>query len=160
MPIVVGIDSSSKAIHAARMDGDKLQLFKWSGTGSKAEDRFYEILESFNTDLQKRKLNGDKIKFVAIEKPIYTNNAKTVIVLSKIVGAIEYILAYNKISYELVDNRTWKKVVLKNGNATKEEILAYAEKKHKRKFEEQDYADAVCIAEWGVKQCQTLPWKL
>jgi Holliday junction resolvasome RuvABC endonuclease subunit len=50
----------------------------------------------------------------------------------------------------MVDNGTWKKGVLGNGHASKEEIAAYATKVLGIPLNEpQDVYDAACIAEFG-----------
>jgi Holliday junction resolvasome RuvABC endonuclease subunit len=86
---------------------------------------------------------------VAIEKPLYFRNPHSTISISEVVGAVKEVLELANISYKVVDNKTWKKEVVGTGSASKDEILAYATKYFYSEFEEQDWADAACIAEWS-----------
>ena len=47
-----------------------------------------------------------------------------------------------------ISNTKWKKDIIGKGNASKLEIKAFAEKYWGETFEEQDFADAACIALW------------
>lgn len=86
---------------------------------------------------------------VAIEKPLYFKNPHSTISISEVVGAVKEVLELAKIPYKTVDNRVWKKEVIGMGNASKEDIIKYATKYFNAEFEEQDWADAACIAEWS-----------
>ena len=44
------------------------------------------------------------------------------------------------------------KVVIGNGNANKADILSHAQDVWGDVFEEQDFADAACIAAWRIKE--------
>lgn len=151
---VLGIDTSSVAIHACllRSDGTTM-LFKWSAKGKVAEQRFYPLLESFKRGLMDIK-KQEKVNFIAIERPLYSQNPKTTIILSKIVGGVEYIVEGRAIRYETVDNRTWKKEILGSGanKISKDDVMKFAQDYFKQQFTEQDYADASCIALWAQKK--------
>tara|TARA_R100001377_G_scaffold74226_1_gene50426 strand:+ start:676 stop:993 length:318 start_codon:yes stop_codon:yes gene_type:complete len=86
---------------------------------------------------------------VAIEKPLYFRNPHSTISISEVVGAVKEILELAGIPYKVVDNKTWKKEVVGTGSASKDDILKYANEYFYSEFEEQDWADAACIAEWS-----------
>lgn len=86
---------------------------------------------------------------VAIEKPLYFRNPHSTISISEVVGAVKEVLELGSILYKVVDNKTWKKEVVGTGSASKEDILKYANGYFNTEFEEQDWADAACIAKWS-----------
>ena len=88
---------------------------------------------------------------VAIEKPLYFKNPHSTISISEVVGAVKEVLELANISYKTVDNRVWKKEIISMGNASKDDIIKYATKYFRTEFEEQDWADAACIAEWSKR---------
>ena len=71
-------------------------------------------------------------------------------VYGAIVGIFQKFCAENNIPYKAVPNKTWKKVVVGNGNAKKEAIFECA----KRLWPEittQDEADARCILKYALE---------
>mgnify|MGYP003624259169 FL=1 len=86
---------------------------------------------------------------MAIEKPLYFKNPHSTISISEVVGAVKEVLELANIAYKTVDNRVWKKEVVGNGGASKEDIMKYATNYFNTEFEEQDWADAACIAKWS-----------
>lgn len=71
-------------------------------------------------------------------------------VYGAIVGIIQKYCAENKIPYKAIPNKTWKKIIVGNGNAKKEQILEYA-KKRWPEITFQDQADAVCILQYALE---------
>ena len=146
----IGIDCSSFAIHIAKLDedGKLLGLYKVSSKKKTADERLLDLALGFDAIIENiLKTN----KNVAIEKPVYVRNIRGMMTLVSVIAIVKVALFRNKVNFTLVDNKTWKKEVLGNGNSSKEQIMSFAERKWQRVFEEQDYADAACIAEYGRK---------
>lgn len=148
--LYIGFDSSSKMVHSVALDQQgKIKWFKkWIDDKSKDFDiRYYNIMGLLWEDIGKWK---DKKYICVIETPIYVQNAKATIGLAQMVGGIKWVLRYNNIAPFCIDNKFWKKQILGDGNASKEKILQFAETKWGKVFKEQDFADAACIALWGL----------
>ena len=146
--LIAGIDTSSKAVHMVVLNvrGELQMTAKWESDAKDSDDRMHEIFEDMFDDLGLK-----QIAFVAIEKPIYIQNPLSTVMLAKIVGVTQMMMWFHGVKYSLVGNTTWKKAVLGSGRATKAEILAWAENDADQIFEEQDFADAYCIAKYAVK---------
>lgn len=154
--IYLGFDCSSKAIHCVALD-DELNIIvqkKWGSTEKIFEKRFQEFAVSFWHDLSKIYISEKKEEkvFVAIEQAIFIQNPKTTVEIANVIGCVRTACFIHAFDVDVVDNRRWKKEILGNGNAKKSDIMAYAIEKWGDIFEEQDFADAACIAEWKVKE--------
>ena len=68
--------------------------------------------------------------------------------IASVVYATKFICALRKLGCQLVQNKTWKKYTVGKGNASKSDILAYANIFWQTAFSEQDWADAACVALW------------
>ena len=149
--IHTGIDCSSRAVHATIIDDDSniIQCIKFDAKGKKALDRFPDIAKGLGV-LPSLVEGGT----VAIEKPLYFKNPHSTISISEVVGAVKEVLELANIAYKTVDNRVWKKEVVGNGGASKEDIMKYATNYFNTEFEEQDWADAACIAKWSQENVQ------
>jgi Holliday junction resolvasome RuvABC endonuclease subunit len=149
---IAGIDTSSKAVHMVVLlpNGKLAMTIKWASKAKDSDERLHEIFDPMWDDIGLK-----TIAFVAIEKPIYIQNPNSTVMLSKIVGCTQLMMGFHDVKYELVGNTTWKKEVLKSGRASKEEILAWAEEDAGQVFEEQDFADAYCIAKYAVDHYQS-----
>lgn len=146
----LGIDSSSKAVHIVSLDGNGKIKFKVKLASKEptAPLRFLELVDALFIYFEK----PTGLKFVAVEQAIYVQNPQTTLALAKVLAAIEICLYKAGIEYKFVQNKTWKKEILKNGGAKKEDILAFAKNTWpKEDFNEQDFADSACIALWGLK---------
>ena len=110
-------------------------------------DRFIYLMEKFEEFLV------DKYIYVAyIEEPAIAMRHKSVKMVNQVSGMILALLAEHKISFKEIHNKTWKKVVVGNGNAKKKDIMNYVVDKYKIKVKiSQDVADAACIYEYGNK---------
>ena len=139
----MGVDCSSKGIHAVIIDsGCRLvNKFKIQYTTTDFSTRLTEIFDKFQTEISK--IN---IRQTAIEKAIYIQNAKATIQIASVVTAIQLACHKQSLPCYLVDNKTWKKDIIGNGNSSKKDIMEYAINKWGDIFTEQDYADASCIA--------------
>ena len=150
----VGVDTSSKAIHAVVLDEDEnlIKIYKAECNTKKAfKDRFPELMDNFARILVED-IDIDTVNYAVIEEPIFAQNRNVVRILSEVVGAVWGTLCLSDIVTTLVDNGTWKKNILGSGKATKDDIMKYAIEKWGDKFPEQDYADAACIALYSVKE--------
>ena len=148
----VGFDCSSKAIHGVILDeeGNLVHQQKWASSKDNYHDRFIEITTNFWADNSRIKtiLNEKKQAFAAIEAAIYIQNPHTTLAIASVVGCVDFICSLGGFNAQLVDNRKWKKDLLGKGNAKKSDILTFAKNKWGDVFEEQDFADAACIALW------------
>ena len=149
--IHAGIDCSSKAVHVTVIDDDSsvVVCYKFTAEGKTAKDRFPDIAKGLGV-----LPNLVKGATVAIEKPLYFRNPHSTISISEVVGAVKEVLELGSIFYKVVDNKTWKKEVVGTGSASKEDILKYANGYFNTEFEEQDWADAACIAKWSQENAQ------
>ena len=148
----LGLDCSSKAVHGVVVDDDEnivLQL-KAEGKGSDFDSRFSEIFVNFSDYLSKI----DIISGAAVEAAIYIQNPRTTLAIAYVVGGVRVVLQQHSIPHILIDNRSWKKVILGKGNAKKADIKAFAIEKWGDIFIEQDFADAACIALWYKRSRQ------
>ena len=148
----IGFDCSSKAIHGVILDdaGQLVHQQKWASSKSSYHERFIEITTNFWADNSRIKtiLTEDKQAFAAIEAAIYIQNPHTTLAIASVVGCVDFICNLSGLDTQLIDNRKWKKDLLKKGNAKKSDILVFAKNKWGDVFEEQDFADAACIALW------------
>ena len=138
----LGLDCSTFAVHAAIVDDEEtlISLNKSSSKKKKFEERFPEIMVDFSEYLTKIKVTN-----AIIEAAIYIQNPKTTIAIAHVVGAVWFVLIKAGIDTAIVQNKEWKRDILK-GNVSKEEIKKFAIEKWGDIFPEQDYADAACIA--------------
>ena len=147
---VVGLDTSSKAIHAVVVDmkGNILAMEKFASKEKDSDHRMHQMYR----DLSSTRGRIFEADWAAIEKPIYIQNPLSTVMLAKVVGATQLAMLFGiGLNFELVGNTTWKKEIVGTGKAKKPAILEWAEEHAGQKFEEQDFADAYCIALWGVK---------
>jgi len=94
---------------------------------------------------------------VFIEKPIVGNNHKYSMQLSEVCGAVMSMMGKfdaGGTKVVIVDNKTWKRELLMNGNASKDDVRNYINEVHPvyAAFcgDDQDAYDACCIALYGV----------
>ena len=151
----VGIDCSSKAVHIVILDGKEqlIDKYKWESKLKTADARFLDIVDQIHTGLPEFK----DAELVCVEDTIYIQNPLTTRTITAIVYSIIYFLHYNDVKCLTTKPQQWKKVlnntmVFKKGKA-KETIMEYVKNKwEKVDFIEQDYADAACIALYGLKK--------
>lgn len=93
-------------------------------------------------------------EFVWIERAIMGNNIKYSLAIAEVVGAVSAACAQIGSDVQLVDNTTWKREVLKNGHASKDDIRNYITVSHPAYAllceDEQDAYDAACIGIYGI----------
>lgn len=151
--MIVGIDCSSKAIHAVAVDKKGKPTGEWKISSNKGDalEKFYDLMDQFDQTA------GDWIHAdeIWIEEPVYVQNPKTLIMLGRVIAGVQLMLHQFDIPHTLVGNTAWKKTTIGKGNANKKVILSWANKDAGKKFKEQDYADAYCIAKHGLYQYNT-----
>ena len=146
----LGLDCSSLAIHGAIIDENEelVSIHKWGSKLKTFDILFPEIVKEFSKDLSKI----NQVEFASIEAAIFIQNPKTTIAIANVVGAVWAFLLEQAITTSIIDNRSWKKVIIGKGNSSKDDIKKFAEEKWGDKFPEQDYADAACIALWNKRR--------
>ena len=149
--MILGLDCSSRAIHGAVVDENEnlVMQFRTEKPDNKAEfnTRFLDIVENFAKILSK--INIEK---AFVEAAIYIQNPKSTIEIARVVGGVQITCHKNRVPCQLVDNTKWKKEIVGKGNCSKTQIMEFAVDKWGDVFLEQDYADAACIALYGLKE--------
>lgn len=89
---------------------------------------------------------------VWIEDTLVGNNHKYSLQLTEVRGAVMAALALH-VDVQVVNNKSWKKVVLQNGNASKDAVRDYIHVTHGDYAaicgDDQDLYDSCCIALYG-----------
>tara|TARA_R100000149_G_C5846123_1_gene116425 strand:+ start:384 stop:851 length:468 start_codon:yes stop_codon:yes gene_type:complete len=149
--MILGLDCSSRAIHGAVVDEDEnlVMQFRTEKPNNKDEfnTRFLNIVDNFAKILSK--INIEK---AFVEAAIYIQNPKSTIEIARVVGGVQITCHKNQVPCQLVDNTKWKKEIVGKGNCSKTQIMEFAVDKWGDVFLEQDYADAACIALYGLKE--------
>lgn len=96
-----------------------------------------DVIYNFNSAYG---LNG-----VAVEVPPYVNNFKVYRNLSMMMGVIKLYCKRNDIPFNEYNVKEWKKQVVKNGNATKQDVLDVVNNTFEFDIKDQNEADAICI---------------
>lgn len=153
---VLGIDLGTRKVALSLMIADDLFLA-----------REFEVGEMVPRPKQLMRL-GDHVKefvqtyspdWVWIESVIVGNNRKYSIALAEAKGAILSSLAQlqdeQTFFIDSVDNKSWKKLIVGNGNASKDDIKAWVREQHPPYAvlcgDDQDKYDAACIAMYGQR---------
>ena len=147
--MILGLDCSSRTIHGVVLN-DKEEIVTQFKTGKYKEDfdiRFVKITDNFDGILSKI-----KVEKAFVEAAIYIQNPKSTIEIARVVGGVQLICNKYRTPCQLVDNTKWKKEVVGKGNCSKSDIMSFAIEKWGDNFEEQDFADAACIALYGLKE--------
>jgi len=153
--VFMGLDCSTKAIHSVLLDVDeniKVQ-HKWARAEKTFPERFPLLIKNFWDDISRIKIiHTEQRRFIAtVEESLYIQYPRTAVQLASVVGCVKFCCYYNGFQLIGVDNKSWKKIIVGSGNASKDDIMAFAIEKWGDVFEEQDFADAACIALWGLK---------
>lgn len=154
---IAGIDPDTKAITIAVLDegGGVPDIKRVEAQGRRAEDRIRQLWDHLEVISHFFVYPRPGVNWVYIETPVLAHfkgktNAKALRDQAQVLGIIRAFLWRHEIDHSLVDNTIWKKGVLGNSNASKEEIAAYAQKMlWMPPSQPQDAYDAACIAAWG-----------
>ena len=155
MAHILGIDSSTKFVHAVCLDdnGDICSLLKSAGLIDGTRDSDYcalWLVKNFESLYNQQKCDDSVSLF--IENPVYIQNVKTSFTIAAIVFGIKTLWFNKDVYFTGVDVRSWKKDVLGNGKADKAAIMAFAKTRWGDAITEQDFADAACIALYGLRR--------
>ena len=147
--MISGIDPDTKAITGVTLEeGKEPRIYRIEAKGRRAEDRIEKLYASLRVTFF-----GEPSDWVYIELPVMGVNVKALRDQSVVIGMIRYWLWSNDQPHSMVDNTVWKKGLLGNGHASKEEIADYAKRVlHIPDKHPQDVYDAACIAAWGSRQ--------
>lgn len=150
---IAGIDPDTKAIQIVVLDDAGPVIHRIEAPGRRAEDRIQALAAGFENTQQV----WGGVQWVYIESPVMGVNVKSLRDQAQVLGIIRSFLWRHGLDNSLVDSGTWKKGVLGNGHASKEEIAAYAQKILKvPSGQPQDAYDAACIAAWGYNNVPNL----
>lgn len=149
--LTIGFDCNSKSIAGVLLNS-KCEFLNsiFVQSNAKTWDGRLTVLtlelEKYNAFLSKKSV----VPIAYIETPIYMQNIKATNSIARVVGIVHSWLIRNNIYDFEVDVKSWKKAVLGNGNAKKEDIMKFAKSRWDDKILNQDIADAACIAMYGV----------
>jgi len=145
---ILGCDCNSRSITCALIDTEVKNITTFEVIGGDKNDykqRVKNMLFEFN-GLIKRIVPD----VVYIEQAVMLQNVKTTLMIDGVVSVVRDCCILNNIVYEIIDNKSWKKSVIGNGKASKEEIMEFARLKGGCKITSQDVADAIAIATFGL----------
>jgi Holliday junction resolvasome RuvABC endonuclease subunit len=151
--LIAGFDCSSKSIACVLINQDKKIIFTsyFNSELDGMDLRLAKLTEGLIEKIEGLFTSKLKPDLVAVENPIFVNNIKATSGIAQVIGATKSSAARYNIPFMGVDNKSWKKAVLSNGNSTKEEIMAFALSNWDKKIIlNQDIADASCVALWGL----------
>lgn len=155
---LVGIDLGTHKISvAAFVEGDSgLTLYDartHDADPDAPRDQVLNELGRFARDL----VHTYQPSSVWVEEVIIGNNRKYSLQLAEVKGAVLSTLAMHRrntgVDIRMVDNKTWKREVIGNGNATKDQVKDYILVTHPAYAalcgDDQDCYDAACIGLYG-----------
>lgn len=142
---IIGVDCSSYSIGYCILNKNSITPIMIFGGQQNDFDTRVEIMYKET----KKLLKEHKPKAVFIEGAIYLKNVKTTLMIARVIDMVIANCIDQGLYYQVVDNKVWKKHVLGNGNATKEQIMNFAKTKWEINFSTQDLADSASIALHG-----------
>src|SRR3990167_9561875 len=122
--MIVGFDCSSKAIHAVVLSskGKFVSKHKWSDASKDTNTRFVHMIAALKQD---ENFDIHDVELVVIENAIYVQNPITTMSINKVIGGVQFFFFEYEIPVLFVENKTWKKEVIGNGNVDKEGITKF-----------------------------------
>ncbi len=146
---VMGCDCSSYSIDCTILSEEEpLLVTVHGGKFNDFDTRVKIVFNEFNEVLKEY-----SPKAVFIEGAIYLQNVKTTLMIARMIDMVIANCIKENIFYYIVDNKSWKKDILGNGKATKEQIMSFAKTKWGGIFHEnQNLADSSCIAFYGWRR--------
>jgi Holliday junction resolvasome RuvABC endonuclease subunit len=113
-----------------------------------ADDRAVQLFKDFAIFLEKT-----KPEVVVMERPLYNQNFTSSRTITEVVAYCKLSCSLLHIPYELVHVSTWKKIAIGKGNATKQEIMTFINKRYPwTKGLTQDECDALSIGLYFVEK--------
>ena len=151
---IVGIDLGLRSAYLASIDSDGMLDLDAIVLKPKKCSRDHELSDIYLGVTQFiLGQNQSKPISVRIEAPIVAGvrNLQTTIGIAQTSGAV--LLACYGIPNEMVAVAQWKKATVGKGNATKDDVARWLQRKHPIYFEQcagdQNWIDATCIALYG-----------
>jgi len=149
MGVDLGIHKVSCAVYR---DGGLVQASTHPASDLEGRGRQLRELGRYCYDLG---LSHD-LDHVWIEDVIIGNNRKYSLQLAQTLGAVLcYLAGLPGVDVRTVDNKAWKKALLGNGNAAKEQIRDYIHVSHPQYAPfcdgDQDRYDATCVGLYGLR---------
>ena len=147
---IIGVDASTKRIAIVQFKDGNLDDWNLISTMEHPlDDRIFDLYHKFKEQIECR----FKPDLVIFEEIPFVRNFRAERALSEIVGCCKLVCQENNINYRVVNNTVWKKQVLGDGRATKDEIKAFVIVKYPiLTFEKQDILDACAICLMGVNR--------
>ena len=110
IPMYLGLDCSSRAIHGVWLDKQEkiLAMLKWRSSDLEFDTRFIEISLQFTKDLSKIRV----MTKAAVESAIFIQNPKSTMEIASVVGGVRLACATNYIECLSVDNMYWAREIL------------------------------------------------
>jgi Holliday junction resolvasome RuvABC endonuclease subunit len=159
---IAGVDADSKQFTAVLLRDGRFQSYlRQRSVAKTANERFRELgLSAYNTAFW---MKEEQLDMVFIEEPLYIQSPHATVSIASVAAAITLCCLLNGVEYRFIKNNTWKKLVLGNGRASKEQIADFV-KAFLRDYENinqsvtpdiltlgQHFFDACCIALAGEK---------
>lgn len=138
MTQVLGLDLSSKRIAVASSDG-WVQLVQLDTSYTNKPHAALDAMRAYAKD-------WGEPGVAWVEEAVLGVNAKATIVQTYVAGPVMAYLGYLGWDVRLVNNSTWKRVVIGNGGSSKEEIVAWVS------THASEYAEAAWAAEPRSKE--------
>jgi len=146
--IIAGVDCSTRKIAIFRIEDGR-------GVASEITCNEHDTSTRINVMFQAvvdviKKLKPD---MVYIENSPYLQNIKVTLAIHSVVDAVRYACVLAKVPFQTVEVTSWKKDVLGNGRADKDEIFQFAKAKWGEDIiKNQDVADSACICLYGWRR--------
>lgn len=138
---VLGIDSAVKGIAAVELPSSKYFWLPKEKTFDETLVRFHQWCQQFIPDA------------VYLEDVTYVRNYAATLKMAKIVGAVQVAFLENKLAVFTVNNMIWKRAVIGDGKATKEDIINFVKASEYFSIPDKDLtddiADAACLSLFG-----------
>lgn len=150
---VVGIDLGTRKIAVSSYTGEENLEYCLAFTASEKWSRPTQL--RFLADTLFDLLDSTQPDHVFMESVIVGNNRKYSIGLAEVAGALMSNTPDPLPETHRIDNKTWKKQLIGNGNATKQDIALWLKTEYPRYSlqcaGDQDRVDATCIALQGSR---------
>lgn len=160
-PVTIGIDVGSRKISWSRFVGDRLMTAGHLEVPASSRAREIGLLlQAIEAPL----IGAD---VVLVEEPLVGRAVRASLLVAQTAGAaLSQADRYCPDAHiSLVDNKTWKKSIVGNGNADKDKIATWLETNHEDYYRDwciyqrpkagatvqQDRVDAICIGLYGVE---------
>mgnify|MGYP001566114880 CR=1 FL=1 len=145
---ILACDCSSKLIGCIQLENKSvLQCMLYGGSKNDFETRLKVLFVGFRELIDKWKPD-----VIYIEQAVYVQNVKATLMIDAVVNLVRFVCIDKAIPYQIVDNTVWKKDVLGNGKASKEQITEFVRARESRSFEIQDLCDAYCLSLFGQRR--------